>query len=224
MTFIRAYLRASTEDQDATRARQDLEEFAKSQGLKVASWYAENESGATLARPALFRLIDDAHPGDVLLVEQVDRLSRLNTQDWETLKAELSAKRIRVVALDLPTSWMGAKADLDETTQALLDAVNRMLLDMLAAVARKDYTDRRRRQAQGIEKAKTVGLYRGRKADADRHAAIAGMLDKGMSWSQVQAATGASRSTIKRVVDGLKASKQNLCLPSAGIPSDLSKA
>jgi DNA invertase Pin-like site-specific DNA recombinase len=204
MTFIRAYLRASTEDQDATRARQDLEQFATGHGLKVASWYTENESGATLDRPALFRLIDDAHPGDVLLVEQVDRLSRLNTQDWETLKANLSAKRIRVVALDLPTSWIGAKADLDETTQALLDAVNRMLLDMLAAVARKDYTDRRRRQAQGIEKAKTAGLYKGRKADTDRHAAIAGMLDKGMSWSQVQAATGASRSTIKRVVDGLK--------------------
>lgn len=206
MTFIRAYLRASTDDQDATRARADLDRFTSERDLKVAAWYTEHESGAKLERPELFRLIADAHPGDVLLVEQVDRLSRLNTQDWETLKAKLSAKRIRVVALDLPTSWMGAKTDLDETTQSLLDAVNRMLLDMLAAVARKDYTDRRRRQAQGIEKAKTAGLYKGRKADTDRHAAIAGMLDKGMSWSQVQAATGASRSTIKRVLDARKTS------------------
>lgn len=205
MTFTRAYLRASTDDQDASRARNDLKAFAKDHGLKVASWYTENESGATLARPELMRLIDDAHQGDILLVEQVDRLSRLNTTDWETLKQKLSEKRIRVVALDLPTSWMGAKVDLDETTQALLDAVNRMLLDMLAVVARKDYTDRRRRQAQGIEKAKTAGLYKGRRADADRHAAIANMLEKGMSWSQVVAATGASRSTIKRVVDAQKA-------------------
>lgn len=206
MTFTRAYLRASTDDQDASRAREDLEQFVQERGLKVAAWYEENESGAKLDRPELFRLLKDAQPGDILLVEQVDRLSRLNAADWETLKERLSAKRIRVVALDLPTSWMGAATHLDETTKALLDAVNRMLLDMLAAVARKDYTDRRRRQAQGIEKAKTAGLYKGRKADTERHAAIAAMLDRGMSWSQVCAATGASRSTVKRVVDGLKAS------------------
>jgi len=204
MSFTRAYLRASTDDQDASRARDDLKAFAKGHGLKVASWYTENESGATLARPELMRLIDDASHGDILLVEQVDRLSRLNAHDWDTLKLKLGEKRIRVVALDLPTSWMGAKVDLDETTQALLDAVNRMLLDMLAAVARKDYTDRRRRQSQGIEKAKTQGLYKGRKADTERHAAIAEMLDRGMSWSQVCAATGASRSTVKRVVDARK--------------------
>jgi DNA invertase Pin-like site-specific DNA recombinase len=207
MSFTRAYLRASTDDQDASRARSDLKAFAKDHGLKVASWYTENESGATLARPELMRLIEDADQGDILLVEQVDRLSRLNTTDWETLKQKLSEKHIRVVALDLPTSWMGAKANLDETTQALLDAVNRMLLDMLAAVARKDYTDRRRRQAQGIEKAKTAGLYKGRKADTERHALIAKMLDRGDSWSEVQVATGASRSTIKRVVDARKAAQ-----------------
>ncbi len=204
MTFVRAYLRASTEDQDASRARADLERFAAEHELKVASWYTENESGATLQRPELLRLINDASYGDVLLVEQVDRLSRLNAQDWETLKQKLSEKRIRVVALDLPTSWKAVAPNVDETTQAILDAVNRMLLDMLAAVARKDYTDRRRRQAQGIEKAKTAGLYRGRKADTARHAAIADMLERGVSWSNIQAATKASRSTIKRVADAKK--------------------
>lgn len=209
MTFLRAYLRASTDDQDATRARDDLERFAADRGLKVAAWYLENESGAKLDRPELFRLIRDASPGDVLLVEQVDRLSRLTVDDWEKLKRLLADKRIRVVALDLPTSWMGAASSLDETTQAILDAVNRMLLDMLAAVARKDYTDRRRRQAQGIQRARESGLYRGRKADAKRHAAIAGMLARGLSWSEVCAATGASRSTVKRVVDGLKAQANN---------------
>lgn len=207
MPFIRAYLRASTEDQDADRARHDLERFASERGLQVASWYVENESGATLNRPELFRLINDAHTGDVLLVEQVDRLSRLNEADWETLKQHLAAKRIRVVALDLPTSWGGAGVNLDETTQALLDAVNRMLLDVLAVVARKDYTDRRRRQDQGIAKAKQEGRYKGRQVDTERHAAIAGLLDKGLSWSQVCAVTKASRSTVLRVVNARKVSE-----------------
>lgn len=205
MTFLRAYLRASTDDQDATRAKADLERFAVDHGLKVAAWYVENESGATLKRPELFRLISDAHPGDTLLVEQVDRLSRLNTEDWEALKAALAQKRIRVASLDLPTSWMAATQAQDETTQALLDAVNRMLLDMLAAVARKDYTDRRRRQAQGIAKAQQAGLYRGRRADETRHKLIAELLAEGKSWSKVTELTGASRSTIKRVVDSTKA-------------------
>ena len=206
MTLIRAYLRASTNDQDATRARAGLEQHVAANSQKIVAWYVENESGAKLQRPELFRLINDAHPGDVLLVEQVDRLSRLNAADWDTLKAKLNEKRIRVVALDLPTSWGALKAaEADETTQALLDAVNRMLLDMLAAVARKDYTDRRRRQAQGIEKAKNAGLYRGRQADEKRHAHILELLDKGMSWSKVAEITGASRSTIKRAVDARKA-------------------
>lgn len=154
MPFVRAYLRASIDDQDAERARADLEAFAANHGLEIASWYVENESGAKLQRPELFRLIGDARKGDLLLVEQVDRLSRLRADDWEILKAEMARKHIRVVALELPTSWMAAHPTKDEVTRGILDAVNHMLLDMLAVVARKDYDDRRRRQAQGIEKAR----------------------------------------------------------------------
>ena len=67
--FVRAYLRASTSDQDANRARDQLRSFAAERKLTIAAWYVENESGAKLARPELFRLLADTHPGDVLLVE-----------------------------------------------------------------------------------------------------------------------------------------------------------
>src|SRR5215217_3937758 len=160
--FVRAYLRASTNQQDAARAREQLEGFATEHGLSIAAWYVENESGAKLARPELFRLLTDARPGDILLVEQVDRLSRLTAHDWERLKCELAARQVRVVALDLPTSWMMAKANSDNFTARMFDAINGMMLDMLAAVARKDYEDRRRRQAQGQARAKADGLYKGR--------------------------------------------------------------
>lgn len=170
--FIRAYLRASTEDQDASRARADLERFADERGLTIAATYIENDSGARLDRPELFRLLADCKPGDVLLIEQVDRLSRLNADDWEKLKGQIAAKRVRVVALDLPTSWAMVQGNGDEFTARMFDAINAMLLDMLAAIARKDYEDRRRRQAQGIAKAKDGGRYKGRPEDEKRNAAL----------------------------------------------------
>ena len=197
--FVRAYLRASTEDQDAARAKKDLTSFAEGKGLKIAAYYIENESGAQLKRPELFRLLSDCQRGDVLLVEQVDRLSRLNAKDWETLKQRIKDRGVRIVALDLPTSWMMANTD-DELTSRMMDALNEMMLDMLAAIARKDYADRRRRQRQGIEKAKAAGKYRGRPVDQKRHENIRTMLAKGHSWSEVARITGASRATIARAV------------------------
>ncbi|QFI68361.1 recombinase family protein [Sinorhizobium alkalisoli] len=203
--YVRAYLRASTKDQDASRAKDDLFRFAEERGLKIAASYIENESGASLARPELFRLLSDCHPGDVLLVEQVDRLSRLNAADWERLKAEIQGRRVKVVALDLPTSWMMATANKDDIQSRMLDAINGMMLDMLAAIARKDYEDRRRRQAQGIAKAKTEGMYKGRPEDGERNASIMTMLTNGQSWASIIAATGCSRSTLSRLSKRVKA-------------------
>jgi DNA invertase Pin-like site-specific DNA recombinase len=108
--FVRAYLRVSTNEQDATCARQQPQTFATERGLSIAAWYIENESGTKLARPELFWLLADPKPGDILLVEQVDRLSRLNAADWEKLRTELAARHVRIVALNLPTSWMMAAA------------------------------------------------------------------------------------------------------------------
>ncbi|TNC59180.1 recombinase family protein [Rubellimicrobium roseum] len=197
--FVRAYLRASTADQDASRASADLDRFAAERGLTIAARYMENESGAKLERPELFRLLSDCQPGDVLLVEQVDRLSRLNAADWERLKAQIAAKRVRVVALDLPTSHQLVQPGGDDFSARMLDAINGMMLDMLAAIARKDYEDRRRRQAQGIVKAKAEGVYRGRPEDEKRNAAIVSMLKAGQSWNSIIAATGCSRSTLSRL-------------------------
>ena len=81
----------------------------------------------------------------------------------------------------------------------MFSAINSMMMDVLAAVARKDYEDRRRRQAQGVIKAKAEGRYRGRPEDSNRNAGIAAMLRSGLSWTAIQAATGCSRATIAKV-------------------------
>jgi DNA invertase Pin-like site-specific DNA recombinase len=196
--LARSYLRASTNEQYANRARAQIEAFAAEHELTIVGTYAENESGAKLARPELFRLLADSRPGDVLLIEQVDRLSRLTDGDWRMLRAELDVKQVRVVALDLPTSWMLTSAG-DNFTARMFGAVNSMMLDVLAAVARKNYEDRRCRQAQGQAKAKAEGKYRGRPEDSARNAGIAAMLRAGESWSGIQAATGCSRATIAKI-------------------------
>jgi DNA invertase Pin-like site-specific DNA recombinase len=58
----RAYLRASTVEQDASRARREIEAFAAEHGLNIVGTFLENESGAKPARPELFRLIPTRGP------------------------------------------------------------------------------------------------------------------------------------------------------------------
>lgn len=196
---IYAYLRASTKEQDAHRAKCELQAFADNQAKKIAGWFTENESGACLNRPELFRLIDVAQPGDVLLVEQVDRLSRLNGDDWERLSNLIKSKGIKVVALDLPTSHMLIQNG-DEFTYRMMEALNGMMLDMLAAIARKDYTERKRRQAQGIIKAQSEGKFRGRQADTEMHQRILKLRAAGLSYSDIHKMTGVARTTISRIM------------------------
>ena len=74
-----------------------------------------------------------------------------------------------------------------------------MMLDVLAAVARKDYEDRRRRQAEGTAKARAAGLYKGRRENTARNEGVAAMLRNGSSWQQIQDAMGCSKGTIAKV-------------------------
>ncbi|WP_312269158.1 recombinase family protein [Pseudescherichia sp.] len=197
---VYAYLRASTKEQDATRAIEALQKFAIEYGYTIASEFIENESGASLKRPQLFALLKVAQPGDILLVEQVDRLSRLNADDWQALRQTISRKGIRVVAIDLPTSHKLLKTG-DEFTGRMFEALNSMMLDMLAAIARKDYTDRRRRQAEGISKAKAEGAYKGRPVNDKLHEQIRTWYEAGKSKSEIHRLTGAARTTINKVLE-----------------------
>ncbi|MBE3701362.1 recombinase family protein, partial [Vibrio parahaemolyticus] len=82
--------------------------------------------------------------GDAILIEQIDRLSRLDEKSWFTLKEMLSKKALKVISLDLPTSHIALSPQVtDEFTSSMIKAINSMMMDMLAAIARKDYQDRR---------------------------------------------------------------------------------
>jgi len=198
--FIRAYLRASTDEQDAGRARASLEAFVAEHNKVIACEYLENASGAASDRPELLRLLKDARKGDVLLVESIDRLSRLPADDWAKLKGAIDAKGLRIVALDLPTSHQGLRDTKgDEFTDRMLAAINSMLVEMMAAIARKDYEQRRERQAQGIAKAKAKGKYQGRPVDIDLHKRVRELLKAGLGIRATAKHAGCSTTTVLRI-------------------------
>ncbi len=61
-----------------------------------------------------------------------DGLSRLVGEDRNTPKKMIRQKDIRVVAVNVPTTWLASGHDFDSR---MFFAINDMLLDMLAAVA-----------------------------------------------------------------------------------------
>ena len=114
------------------------------------------------------------------------------------MPAQLFVPAVGRHRLDLPASHTSLQ-DGDTFTMRMFEAINGMMLDMLAAIARKDNDDRRRRQAQGIAKAEAEGRYRGRPEDVALNKAIVDMLSKRQSWNSIVAATGCSRSTLSRL-------------------------
>nr|WP_314642470.1 recombinase family protein [uncultured Pseudomonas sp.] len=142
------YLRASTKDQDALRAKASLESFAKDKGLSVVGVYSENISGTKLHRPQLMRLLDAAKPDECIVCESVDRLSRLSQSDWETLKLKIKEKGLRMVIADLPTSHM--MVEDNGITGQIMAVINSMLLDLMATMSRLDQEKRVERIKQGL--------------------------------------------------------------------------
>ncbi|WP_406669829.1 recombinase family protein [Pseudomonas putida group bacterium ESBL64] len=152
------YLRASTTDQDAERAKQSLLDFAQGKSLQVADVYAENISGTKLERPELSRLLATASVGDVLLVESVDRLSRLTMAEWDSLKTTIKSKGLRLVVADMPTThqMLTLRDDGDIGTRIML-VINEMLVDLMATMARLDQEKRVERIKQGLDNKRARG-------------------------------------------------------------------
>ncbi len=80
----------------------------------------------------------------------------------------------------------------------MLNTVNSIMLDMLAAISRKDYEDRRRRQEQGIAKVESEGKYKERLIKK-LHENIARLLVDGKSYGYIENIFGCSRHTISKI-------------------------
>ncbi|HCQ9560401.1 TPA: recombinase family protein [Acinetobacter baumannii] len=193
---VRIYVRASTKEQDAERALSDLIEFSKSYSTEYVA-YIENESGTKLNRPVLNRLLDEAKPDDILLVESVDRLSRLNQSDFETLKQQIKGKGMRLIVADLPTTHVQMNAS-DSITSSVLELINNMLIDLLATMARLDNEKRKERIIQGLKRSGYKPT--GKKANTAKHERIKQLLEAGhMTKEEIAKAVGCGVATVYRV-------------------------
>ena len=192
----RIYVRASTKNQDAERALADLKNFALSIKDDVNE-YVENESGTMLDRPVLNQLLEDSSNGDTLLVESVDRLSRLSQNDFEVLKGRIKEKGLKLVVADLPTTHMLVNS-ADNITSSILSLVNNMLIDLLATMARLDNDKRRERIKQGLERSGYKPT--GKKADIAKHIRIKELNNKGLTKDEIAKAVGCGVATVYRVI------------------------
>lgn len=190
---VRIYVRASTKDQDAERALSDLIKFSNDYGSEYVE-YIENESGTKLNRPILTKLLNESNQGDILLVESVDRLSRLEQSDFEILKQQIKGKGLRLVVADLPTTHVVNPG----MTGEILNVINSMLIDLLATMAKLDNDKRRERIKQGLERSGYKPT--GKKANTAKHTRIKQLLDAGdMTKEEIAKAVGVGVATVYRV-------------------------
>ena len=193
----RIYLRASTKDQDAERALAELNALNNSLELGKPIIYVEHYSGTKLERPELNKLLQEANQGDALLVESVDRLSRLTQHDFNELKRRIQEKGLRLIVADLPTTHQLIQTN-DSITSSILELINNMLIDLLATMARLDNEKRIERIKQGLERSGYKPT--GKKPNQTKHKRIKELLASNtMTKEEIAKAVGCGVATVYRV-------------------------
>lgn len=181
------YARVSSLDQNIDRQIQVLEK----QTTKI---FTDKESGTSRKRQGLKELLDYIRADDIVVVTELDRLSR-NNEHLTEIMGIIQSKGATLEVLNFP-SLLGIK---DDNLRKLL---NNLILEIIKYQAQAERDRIRERQRQGIELAKKRGRYKGRKPLFRRddkkliHAFdlyLGGKTDK-----EVEEMTGINRVTFRR--------------------------
>lgn len=197
MKVARIYQRVSTAEQDLTR-QAAIEEAATAAGFYIAGVYREKASGARADRPELLRMIADLRPGDVVIAESIDRISRLPLAEAEKLVATIKATGAKLSVPGL-VDLSDIAAAADGVAKIVLESVQDLLLRIALQMAREDYEQRRERQRQGVALAKSDGKFRGRKTDQTTHERIVALRSGKHTIAETARLAGCSHSQVKRV-------------------------
>nr|WP_321469403.1 recombinase family protein [uncultured Desulfobulbus sp.] len=138
------YIRVSTVDQNTDR---------QLDGVELDKLFEDKVSGSTIKRPGLEACLEYLREGDTLVVHSIGRLAR-NLADLEKLVAGLTNKGVTVSFV---------KENLIFSSDST-SAMNKLMFQLLRAVAEFERSMIRERQREGIEKAKKEGKHLGRSA------------------------------------------------------------
>ncbi len=173
------YRRVSSQDQNLDR--QDLGPCEKVFEEKASA-------GRGSERPALDALIDFAREGDEVVVWSIDRLAR-DLADLQRLLERLNAKGISVQFLSERLSFSASSED----------PFARLQLQLLGAFAQFERSIIRKRQAEGIAKAKEKGVYRGRQPSIDP-TQVAKLKADGLGATEISQRLGIGRASVYRLL------------------------
>lgn len=184
------YVRVSSKSQESNSSIESQKQLLIKNGIEAANIRIEVGSAADSIknRPIFEKLIKkELKENDLLMVTKLDRCSR-NTLSFLKLQDTLFNRSITFVALDLPFS-----DDL---------ATNKLIATSLSAIATFENDRRQARQREGIEAAKKVGKYRGRKTvvTKDLIKKVEKYKGLGISVTEIARLTQKSRATIYKVL------------------------
>lgn len=183
------YHRVSTVDQRADAAGVELRDAAKRLGLRVVLDIEETGSGANNDRPGLLEVLEAARRGkvDAVLVWKLDRFGRSALDLLANLR-ELEANGVRFVAV---TQGLDIRPDGD--------AMSRLLLTMLSAIAEFERDLIVERTKLGMAKARKEGKSLGRpRVPRPPRAKVLELRREGSSWREVAAELGCSVWTARQ--------------------------
>lgn len=136
------YIRVSSAGQNLAR---------QLDGVHVDRMFEDRISGARSARPALDELRRYVRDGDTVVVHSMDRLAR-NLDDLRALVQEFTSAGVRVEFVKEGLTFSGEDAPMST-----------LLLSVMGAFAEFERSLIRERQREGVEAARSRGVYRGRK-------------------------------------------------------------
>lgn len=160
-SVIFGYARVSTKQQKTDRQKAELMKHITSSRY----YYEDVGSGASMKRDNYLAMKDRIESGDVLYIHELDRLGRNKSEVLKELQY-YQDNNITVRILNIPstlTDYAAAYGD-SKIAQDIFEAVNKMMLEVLAAFAEAERTMNYKRQKEGIEAARKKGVHMGRPA------------------------------------------------------------